>query len=1681
MKKSSFLLLPLIGILLTLPHSVSIAGKCSVPPFVSANAPPIVLLVMERDHKIYYEAYNDASDLDKDGQLDVGYKHSIDYWGYFDPYKCYTYDSPNNRFNPTVVTATKYCAAGTAWSGNFLNWLSMSRMDVFRKVLYGGTRSTDSNTTTVLQGAYIPQDAHSWGKEYNGTDYNQLTPIPTALAAGRRHLFCMTSIAADTPHLIRVAQNSTFHRWNWASTERPVCSDYSQNDHNATRYPVGVRAKGAAANQIQDYRVAVKVCDSTIGLEDNCKPYPNGNKKPTGLLQKYGEGDGIKVCSMTRKACTVDANCTASDGVCIDKANMYFGLMTGSYTKNMSGGILRKNIYGMNDEVKPNSGTFDTSAKTEGNIIRTVDNMKVVAFDYSSFSYGNSTAGGPCGWITTRELHEGECRMWGNPVGEMMYEGLRYLAGNATATSQFLYSTPLDANGTVDIPKPTWGINKSGTYRQPYQMFPPCTKPTIIVLSDINNSYDSDQVPGAYTGFAQAISTSLSGMNATGLMNSIWTGEGLTGNYFVGESGSLYDFLCTSKAVSNFSSIRGLCPEEPTKRGSFTPAAMAYYGNTRMSNQNVSNVTTMVVGLASPVQDIKLKVYGKNVRLVPIGKSVIGCLNVGTSCSDKRTLTYDGANKGLTIGGCITAGCTSYCPSNQIVDFYVRNVTYDNATGGNMTYAKFDINFEDVEQGADHDMDAIVSYTLKPGATANTLNVTLDSTYAAGCIGQAMGFVISGTDADGTYLPVRDVDRCSGACTGTNSAVFNNMPLHWSRLFNLGGTVSNVLHEPLWYAAKWGGFHDRNQNGRPDQQAEWDVDGDGVPDNYFYVANPSDLWEALDRAFSLVLQRQGSAGAVATVTQEVQQEDVVVRAAFESYAQSNPSIFSWAGHMESFSPYNGCAGSDNATCRSLSGCTWNNAAGTCSGSIYSFQLTANQIPQNLFCADALYTGDHCVDAGNTLNATAYTARDIRTYVAGAWTPLTSVPSSNFTITTGVSPSTLVAWVRGSDANATLRNRDGWKLGDIVYSTPVVVGPANISSLPRPLVTSAFRTYVTNNQHRDQMVYVGANDGMLHAFDLGFWDNSTSPAKYVFDTNGTSSFIPFIGRERWAYIPSNLLSELQYLAQKSYGTTGGCQHRTMVDLSPQSWDVDLNGTGAWRSVLLGGERGGGDTYFALDVTNPTTPSVLWEYSVLKNYPANATVVNAYTSASYYPRMKILPLTWSVPYVGRLKEGTGKPYMAFIGGGIREFEPGLAAISANGTTKLTDLGGAAKPWSYLYYPTFHALNMQNGTDMWKSTWQSLLANPAYRAQYPGANATPHPFPYAVANVVAFDLFDSAGRSVETGGLQDGLTDLIYGGDTNGSFYTLIMAGNGTATPSIPTCMLRRKVRTVPATFVNSYRGKRQPITVTPVAALDNEQNLRVFFGTGKFDDVAPSITNDKTDNASMTFYCLKDSLTTPLQDSSRCNGTQHLSAPLNFTTKCAEDANASVKYNWTKLVTRCSVSLAACTTNADCGASAGLCQNATIPDGGSCFECMLDLTQNKERVIDSALVAGGYVFFTTFVPSDDVCSSGGNGYLYVLDYKCGALNNPNVIQQGGGTINYYNTQTRTWTTTAPTPTTNPNFTGGVRVNLGAGMPSRPVLNSSGTSIFIQTSNARLLRVEVDLGAGGRSKIQGWTRED
>ena len=118
----------------------------------------------------------------------------------------------------------------------------------------------------------------------------------------------------------------------------------------------------------------------------------------------------------------------------------------------------------------------------------TIDQFRILDFTYSDYTHQN------CGWITTRPINEGECVNWGNPIAEMMFEGMRYYAGQGSATSAFTYGTSATLGDNVlGLPKATWD--------DPFVTNGACAKPFMLVISDINPSYDSNQLPGVASAF----------------------------------------------------------------------------------------------------------------------------------------------------------------------------------------------------------------------------------------------------------------------------------------------------------------------------------------------------------------------------------------------------------------------------------------------------------------------------------------------------------------------------------------------------------------------------------------------------------------------------------------------------------------------------------------------------------------------------------------------------------------------------------------------------------------------------------------------------------------------------------------------------------------------------------------------------------------------------------------------------------------------------------------------------------------------------------------------------------------------------------------------------------------------------------------------------------------------------
>jgi type IV pilus assembly protein PilY1 len=184
-----------------------------------------------------------------------------------------------------------------------------------------------------------------------------------------------------------------------------------------------------------------------------------------------------------------------------------------------------------------------------------------------------------------------------------------------------------------------------------------------------------------------------------------------------------------------------------------------------------------------------------------------------------------------------------------------------------------------------------------------------------------------------------------------------------------------------------------------------------------------------------------------------------------------------------------------------------------------------------------------------------------------WISLTPAQQANAT------PGNLVNYLKGQttfDESAALADNKVFRkrqaiLGDVVDSTPAFVGKSTFS-----YSDPGYADFKAANAGRAKTVYVGANDGMLHAFNADTLE------------------------ERWAYIPSMVIQNLWKLADTAYAT----KHSYYTNGEPVVSEIcvlDCTGAGAvWKTILVAGLNGGGRGYYALDITDPAAPSLLWEF-------------------------------------------------------------------------------------------------------------------------------------------------------------------------------------------------------------------------------------------------------------------------------------------------------------------------------------------------------------------------------------------------------------------------------------------------------------------------------------------------------
>jgi len=876
--------------------------------------------------------------------------------------------------------------------------------------------------------------------------------------------------------------------------------------------------------------------------------------------------------------------------------------------------------------------------------------------------------------------------------------------------------------------------------------------------------------------------------------------------------------------------------------------------------------------------------------------------------------------------------------------------------------------------------------------------------------------------------------------TGTQSVAFYAV--------NAMGDASGATI--LSSAAKFGGFEDSNGNNLVESgtttctypansllstgttttvsSLEWDVNHDCVPDTYFEASGGGALRSQVNAAIQDILKKSASGSSVSVLATSGTGEGSLYQAYFfpEQTDASNNTV-AWLGYTQGLflDAFGNLREDTNGDGRlvyqtDLIIKTAYNTSTQDVDVLYYHDTDGNGVADTTSPFQTLKLKDVNTiwEAGRQLAFMDPNARTLLTWVdsnndggvgSGEVIPFTTAnattlsPYLALSLSGGATPFTatnIINYVRGNQVSG-LRNRQlyvndstgtptlvTWKYGDPVDSTPTVVG-APVERYDVLYGDATYQAFYQQYRSRRQVVYVGANDGMLHAFNAGFYHRGDDPTTASVTEHGwftrtpaDNSGGPVLGQELWGFIPYQLLPHLQWLANASY------THVYYVDLKPKITDAriftpDADHPGGWGTILIGGFRLGGScgectsttggtpmtvtadfgsgiqtrtfysAYFILDITNPERPPVLlWSYSApdqgfTTSYP---TVVRTNPSTS--------PKT----------DGTNEKWFVLLGTGVSGYDGSV--MGPHGS----DPGQVGK---------LVALEM--------------------------------PKPYAAGSALVVSKFSTSdlsafGPIISVDTNLDFRTDVTYQGTLMsnpnappptwiGKFSRLLLNGGNTGPTTwgvtsssgrSPTLLLT----TFPASGPTQFLG---PITSGATASIDDSNHLWVFFGTGRFYNQA-----DKANTDTQYFLGVKDPVVTG---------------------GCADSLTGCQRPNLlnvssAQICTVCTGGLTQVSglsgiTTFDTG-STSLVGTVQSMDGW-----FTRLPAAGERVLSDPRLLGGTAFFTTFIPDNDICDAAGTGNVYALFYLTGtAYKNPIIGQT----------------------TTGSNTFSSTSVSLGTGLPSQ-----------------------------------------
>ncbi|MBF0342919.1 MAG: hypothetical protein HQL06_01685 [Nitrospirae bacterium] len=1105
---------------------------CSTPPFVTANVTPNIMILLDNSlSMLMYPAYPDGGGSNKctsSGSPCTEFDTNTQYYGLFDSTYWYTYTGggtytsgccANDKFSPSVLKSSR-AKLSTEWDGNFLNWLTMKRVDVAKLVLTGG-----KIMTTAINASYVAEPSgydRIFAEDGSGDIYKKI---------------CRPSLYTSL----------TDNGQNCVSLSVPSLTTATQG------------ATGGSLSASTTYYYKITACDAS----SNCTTASNERSASTSSTKKqislvWGSVSGAASYRIWRgtsaggenKYCDVSSSSTTynDNGTCFSSSGTPPNPTITTFRVDGTGGGYTAIPYFYDNASTAFRWRIQAKvvAPVQG-VIQEVGNKARWGLTYYDTSGGNDGGKvqvniGNNNYATVVSTINQMTPSTYTPLGEALWSVVGYFAQKASSVGAGGYGSGNGGTG----PQYHSGDYTISAAADPYKNYitlsggstnAPCAQSYVILITDGNPTQDAN-LPSGLTDFVRGNTS----------------------------------YNCEPYATSSSSSS--------TCGTSTTPCSCLAAGPFSASQIDVD-----FSGAKGGLEDVAYFMHTQDLRSDLSGTQTLTLYSIFAFGTDASLLKYAAINGSFAYD---SATHTSPSTTTPYSDWTTDSVAYvpDNyfiASDGYALQTSLRTTFQRITKGAAAGTSAsVLADKVKSGDNVLQAAFYPSKDFSSSVTLKWIGYL--------NNLWFYNTATVQNMREDTNPDDVLNLVSDRIIAFDFVGSQL-VVHQ----------WSDSDADGKPNAQLIDKSIDSVVP-----------VWESGTLLFQRSPLDTDTNKRILYVNAKVDAGDTYPKSAangklvqfisankayFNTYLStlSTPTLNSAANASggaltASTTYYYKVSASDGSNITPLS--NERNAATTSANKKITISWSAVTGATDYIVWRGTSSGGENVyyDTGSTL--TSFTDDGSYTYISG--TPPTAIDDS------------IISYTRGSDTTGS-RSRtvtlsgttNTWKLGDIVYSTPLVESYANYS-----------------------IAFVGANDGMLHAFEMGKLSRSglsTNDVDKLVDENGNTN-TNLLGKELWAFIPRHSLPYLRYLSDPNY-----C-HIYYVDLHPYMF---YNGS---QKILIGGMRLGSacsascgstcistdpvispptdtcpdstatngtctgmSSYFAFDVTDPVNPILLWEFS------------------------------------------------------------------------------------------------------------------------------------------------------------------------------------------------------------------------------------------------------------------------------------------------------------------------------------------------------------------------------------------------------------------------------------------------------------------------------------------------------